>query len=70
MHFRKNHFPEFKDIAKISKEEAKGEIETLCDGNEYRNYLYYVKNQPTISDAVYDRLLRRLKELEKAYPEF
>ncbi len=70
MHFKKNHSPEFKDIAKISKEEAKEEIEALGDGIEYRNYLYYVKNQPTISDAAYDRLLRRLQELKKAYPEF
>jgi len=70
MDFRKNPSAEFKDIAKMSKEEAREEIEALRDGIEYHNYLYYVKNQPAISDAIYDRLLQRLQELEEAYPEF
>lgn len=33
------------------------------------NFLYYVKDQPEISDADYDRLLRRLQELETRYPQ-
>ena len=70
MDFRKNPSPEFKDIAQMSKEEAQEEIEALRDGIEYHNYLYYVRNQPAISDAAYDRLFQRLQELEKAYPEF
>lgn len=32
------------------------------------NYNYYVLNDPVISDAEYDRMLRELQELEKAYP--
>lgn len=33
------------------------------------NYLYYVKDQPEISDAEYDLLMRELIGLEKEYPE-
>ncbi|MCE5323409.1 NAD-dependent DNA ligase LigA [bacterium] len=33
------------------------------------NFLYYVKDQPDISDAEYDCLMRRLQELEEKYPD-
>lgn len=32
-------------------------------------FLYYVEARPEISDAEYDRLFRRLQELEEAHPE-
>lgn len=34
------------------------------------NYRYYILDNPTISDAEYDKLFRELQELEKAYPQF
>jgi len=34
------------------------------------DHLYHVEGRPEISDALYDRLFRRLQELEAAYPEF
>ncbi|TDR54301.1 DNA ligase (NAD+) [Halomonas ventosae] len=33
------------------------------------NYRYYVLDEPRLTDADYDRRLRRLQELEKAYPD-
>jgi NAD-dependent DNA ligase len=36
---------------------------------DLHNYRYYVLDAPTISDAEYDRLFRRLVELEAAHPE-
>lgn len=33
------------------------------------NYRYYVQDAPTIPDFEYDRLLRRLEELEEAHPD-
>jgi DNA ligase (NAD+) len=33
------------------------------------NYLYYVRDEPQIPDAEYDRLLRELRDLEREYPE-
>lgn len=35
----------------------------------HHDYLYYVKDDPEISDGEYDRLFRELSDLERAYPE-
>ena len=35
----------------------------------YHNYRYYVLDSPEISDAQYDRMLKKLKELEERFPE-
>ncbi|NGZ99022.1 MAG: DNA ligase, partial [Nitrospira sp. WS110] len=35
----------------------------------HHDYLYYVKDQPEISDGEYDRLFRELVELEQKHPE-
>jgi len=53
-----------------SLEEIKKEIEFLRREIERHNYLYYVKNQPEISDEEYDALMDRLRELEEKYPQF
>ncbi len=37
---------------------------------DHHNYLYYVLDQPEISDAEYDAEMRELIELETRYPEF
>src|SRR5467141_808612 len=47
---------------------AKVEIEDLRDKLRHHEYLYHVLDQPEISDAAYDRLMNRLKELEAAHP--
>lgn len=66
----KSHPPAaFEDIKKMTLQEVREEVEALREAIEYHNYLYYVKAQPGISDAAYDRLFRRLQELEKAFPE-
>jgi len=47
---------------------ARHEIEDLRDKLRHHEYLYHVLDQPEISDAAYDRLMNRLKELEAAHP--
>ena len=44
-------------------------IKELREQLHYHNYRYYVLDQPVISDAEYDRLLRELERLEEQYPE-
>jgi DNA ligase (NAD+) len=48
----------------------KQRIEELSKILHYHNYRYYVLDDPEISDAQYDRLLRELEELETAHPEW
>jgi DNA ligase (NAD+) len=48
---------------------AKHEIEELRDQLRHHEYQYYVLDQPEISDAAYDRLMKRLEALEAAHPE-
>ena len=45
------------------------EINQLRQQINRANYLYYVKDQPDISDAEYDRLMKRLQALETEYPQ-
>ncbi len=53
-----------------SREQIKREITRLRQEVDKHNYQYYVLDDPLISDAEYDRLFRRLVELEKSHPEF
>ncbi|MBU9721266.1 MULTISPECIES: NAD-dependent DNA ligase LigA [Bacillaceae] len=51
-------------------EDVKKKIKHLTDLlNEYA-YSYYVLDQPKVSDAEYDQLLRELIKLEDSHPEF
>lgn len=45
------------------------EILTLRRELEYANHQYYVLNAPTMSDYEFDQKLRRLQDLEAAYPD-
>ena len=50
-------------------ESVKKRVERLRKEINYHNYLYYVLDQPEISDEDYDALMRELKGLEERYPE-
>ncbi|MGI6296280.1 MAG: NAD-dependent DNA ligase LigA [Armatimonadota bacterium] len=49
--------------------EVASEIDELRKQINRADFLYYVKDQPDISDADYDRLMRRLQEVEAEYPQ-
>ncbi len=49
--------------------DPKLEIQELTEQLNRANYEYYVLDNPTMADFEYDRLLRRLEELEAQYPE-
>jgi DNA ligase (NAD+) len=50
-------------------QEAQLKAEELRSEIHIHDYLYYVKNQPSLSDAEYDELMRRLRAIEEDYPE-
>ena len=56
-------------MALMTSEAIKKRVEKLREEIEYHNYRYYILDQPEISDAQYDRLMRELEKLEKDYPE-
>lgn len=53
----------------MTLEEARIEAQKLREEIARHNYLYYVLDSPEIEDDAYDALLRRLAEIEKAFPE-
>jgi DNA ligase (NAD+) len=73
-----NGFPKLKSLNSPSTDYEMAEpetniiekIEQLRQQINHHNYLYYVLDNPEISDAQYDRLFDELLELEKKYPEF
>jgi DNA ligase (NAD+) len=54
---------------KMVTEAVRKRVEKLREEIEYHNYRYYVLDQPEITDAEYDRLMRELEKLEGQYPE-
>lgn len=54
----------------MTKEQALQEIETLTVKIHEYNLLYYVENNPVISDYDFDQLLKRLEALEIEFPEY
>jgi DNA ligase (NAD+) len=47
----------------------KREAEKLREGIRHHEYLYYVVDDPEISDAAFDQLMNRLKEMESVHPD-
>ncbi len=50
-------------------QEARLAAEELRSQVNYHDYLYFVKDEPEISDAEYDQLMQRLRAIEAHYPE-
>jgi DNA ligase (NAD+) len=51
------------------RSEAKRRVEELRDLIDHHNWRYHVQDDPEISDAEYDELMRELRGLEEAFPE-
>lgn len=53
----------------MDRNEAIQRVEELRHIIEQHNYLYYVKDNPQISDHEWDRLMQELIRLESEFPE-
>ncbi len=53
----------------MNRQEADKRIVELMAEIRRHEYLYYVKNEPEISDDEFDQLMLELKRLEEAYPD-
>src|SRR5262252_3667218 len=49
--------------------DAEKKIESLREKIRHHEYLYYVLDQPSISDQEFDQLMRQLKDLEAEHPD-
>ena len=56
-------------IKTLTREEAAERIAKLRAEINYHAYRYYVLDDPIISDAAYDALMRELQELEAQFPD-
>ena len=56
-------------VVRAAPVEAREHAAELAQQIDEAQYRYYVLDQPTISDAEYDRLMRELERLETEYPE-
>jgi DNA ligase (NAD+) len=54
----------------MQKNEAAKRVEKLREEIARLRYAYHVKNEPGVTDDVYESLTRELKELLEKYPEF
>jgi DNA ligase (NAD+) len=52
----------------MNEAQAKKRIDKLREEINYHNYRYYVLDDPVISDAEYDQLMRELENLEGQFP--
>ncbi len=56
---------------KMSRESIEFEkIKKIIAELELHNYHYYIKNESLISDVEYDKLVKKLEDFEKNFPEF
>lgn len=56
-------------MATSAAKSAAAKVRDLRKQLEHHNYRYHVLDDPEVSDAEYDRLLRELKALEEQYPD-
>jgi len=50
-------------------DKVRNEVERLRENLRHHERLYYVLDQPEISDLEFDRLMQQLKDLEAEHPE-
>ena len=54
-------------MPRLTKKQARAEISRLREEISRHDHLYYAENNPEIPDADYDKLMRRLMELEQIH---
>jgi DNA ligase (NAD+) len=58
------------DLAKLSRDQARGELMRLALEIEGHDKRYYQDDAPSVTDAEYDALRQRFNAIEKRFPEF
>lgn len=66
---RRDGAPAAEQIETRARTEARFRVEELREQIRRHDYSYYVLDQPQVSDAEYDELIRALRALEERFPE-
>ena len=53
----------------MTKQQAQKRVTELRQLMAKYSYEYYVKDEPSVSDAVYDGLMQELKQIESEFPD-
>ena len=53
----------------MDKQQAKQKMEQLTEELNQYEYEYYVLDQPSVPDAIYDQKIQELRKLEEAFPD-
>src|SRR5688500_6913909 len=53
----------------MSAADPSARVKELREQIRQHNYRYYVQDEPSVSDAEYDALMRELRSIEEAHPE-
>src|SRR2546429_9544694 len=61
--------PSLDQMGNSEAEQLATHVATLRHQIEEANYQYYVKDNPTLTDAEYDQLMRELQRIEQEHPE-
>src|SRR5436190_1382437 len=61
--------PSLEDTGHSEAEELEAHVASLRHSIEEANYQYYVKDNPTLTDAEYDQLMIELLRIEQEHPE-
>src|SRR5438445_7196039 len=64
-----NQSPSLEQAGKSETEQLAARVAELRHQIEEANYQYYVKDNPTLSDAEYDQLMLELQRIEEENPE-
>jgi DNA ligase (NAD+) len=64
-----NASPSLEDTGHSEAEELEAHVASMRHSIEEANYQYYVKDNPTLTDAEYDQLMIELLHLEEEHPE-
>jgi DNA ligase (NAD+) len=56
-------------MEKPSYEDARARVEQLRQEIDHHSYLYYTLDEPALSDAAFDSLMREVQEREQQWPE-
>ena len=59
----------YNSVVAVKSQPIQAQIDSLREKLRYHENRYYVLDDPEISDAEYDKLMRELKALEEAHPE-